>query len=59
MNDVFRVADRIAVLYLGRLAGVRSVSELSRMAVIDLMATGRSDRLGFGEQVAAEVSGGS
>ncbi|MER6973496.1 ATP-binding cassette domain-containing protein [Nocardioides sp. NPDC000445] len=59
MNDVFRVVDRIAVLYLGRLAGVRSVSELSRMAVIDLMATGRSDRLGSGGQVAAELSGGS
>lgn len=39
--------------------GVGSVSELSRMAVIDLMTPGRSDRLGSGGQVAAEVSGGS
>ncbi|GAB2449546.1 ATP-binding cassette domain-containing protein [Nocardioides hungaricus] len=45
MNDVFEVADRIAVLWLGRLAGVRPVAELDRRAVIDLMTTGASDRL--------------
>jgi ABC-type sugar transport system ATPase subunit len=44
MNDVFQVADRIAVLYLGRLAAVRPAAELDRQMVVDLMTTGRSDR---------------
>ncbi|MBZ5741215.1 ATP-binding cassette domain-containing protein [Nocardioides mangrovi] len=46
LNDVFEVADRIAVLYLGRLAGVHPVAELDRRAVVELMTTGRSDRIG-------------
>jgi len=44
MNDVFQVADRIAVLYLGRLAAVRPAAELDRQMVVDLMTTGRSER---------------
>lgn len=43
MNDVFRVADRIAVLYLGRLVGVYPAAELSQRAVVDLMTFGRSE----------------
>lgn len=45
MNDVFEVADRIAVLHLGRMVGVRPVAELDRRAVVDLMTTGASDRV--------------
>jgi ABC-type sugar transport system ATPase subunit len=45
MNDVFEVADRIAVLYLGRLVAVRPASDLDVQVVVDLMTTGRSDRL--------------
>ncbi|MGW5718553.1 ATP-binding cassette domain-containing protein [Amycolatopsis sp. NPDC003865] len=44
MNDVFDVADRIAVLYLGRLAGVHATGELTRETVVDLMTAGRSGR---------------
>lgn len=44
MNDVFLVADRIAVLHLGRLAEVRPAKELDRQIVVDLMTTGFSDR---------------
>jgi ABC-type sugar transport system ATPase subunit len=44
MNDVFEVADRIAVLHLGRLAAVRPVAELDRQIVVDLMTTGTSTR---------------
>ncbi|MDQ4501213.1 ATP-binding cassette domain-containing protein [Sinomonas sp. ASV322] len=44
MNDVFHVADRIAVLHLGRLVAVRPVTELDRQIVVDLMTTGLSDR---------------
>ena len=45
MNDVFEVADRIAVLYLGRVAAVRPAAELDRQIVVDLMTTGESERL--------------
>jgi ABC-type sugar transport system ATPase subunit len=45
MNDVFRVADHIAVLQLGRLVAVRPVADLDRQIVVDLMTTGFSTRL--------------
>ncbi|WP_187270553.1 ABC transporter permease subunit [Lacisediminihabitans profunda] len=45
MNDVFQVADRIAVLRLGRLVEVRPAAELDRQIVVDLMTTGVSDRV--------------
>jgi ABC-type sugar transport system ATPase subunit len=45
MNDVFEVADRIAVLYLGRLVAVRPTAELDRQLAVELMTTGRSERL--------------
>jgi len=48
MNDVFAVADRVAVLYLGRMAAIRPVSELDIASVVDLMTTGRSERMGGG-----------
>ena len=44
MNDVFQVADRIAVLHLGRLAAVRPIAEMNRQIVVDLMTTGASSR---------------
>ncbi len=45
MNDVFRVADRIAVLNLGRLVGVYPTEQIDRQVVVDLMTTGTSPRL--------------
>jgi D-xylose transport system ATP-binding protein len=44
MNDVFQVADRIAVLQLGRMVAVKPVAELDRQIVVDLMTTGVSTR---------------
>jgi len=44
MNDVFEVADRVAVLYLGRMVAVRPTSELDVQIVVDLMTTGASAR---------------
>jgi ABC-type sugar transport system ATPase subunit len=44
MNDVFQVADRIAVLHLGRLAAVRPAAELDPRSVVDLMTGGSADR---------------
>ena len=40
LNDVFAVADRIAVLHLGRLAGVGPASDYDRQSVVELMTTG-------------------
>jgi ABC-type sugar transport system ATPase subunit len=44
MNDVFQVADRIAVLRLGRLVGVHPTAEIDTQVVVDLMTTGSSSR---------------
>ena len=48
MNDVFEVADRVAVLRLGRLVSVRPAAELDRQIVVDLMTTGVSTRVAKG-----------
>ena len=45
LNDVFDVADRIAVLHLGHLVAARPVAELDRQIVVDLMTTGTSSRV--------------
>jgi len=45
MNDVFEVADRIAVLHLGRMVAVRPAAELDRQIVVDLKTTGASSRV--------------
>ena len=42
LNDVFEVADRIAVLHLGRMAAEGPASEFDRQSVVELMTTGRS-----------------
>jgi ABC-type sugar transport system ATPase subunit len=55
MNDVFEVADRIAVLYLGRVAALRPASDLDRQMAVELMTTGRSSRLA--ETTPAPASG--
>ena len=40
LNDVFEVADRIAVLRLGRMVAVRPAAEFDPQIVVDLMTTG-------------------
>jgi ABC-type sugar transport system ATPase subunit len=45
MNDVFEVADRIAVLYLGKVVALRDASQLDRQIAVDLMTTGGSTRM--------------
>jgi ABC-type sugar transport system ATPase subunit len=59
LNDVFQVADRIAVLYLGKLAAVGPAAEFDRQSIVDLMTTGISTRLGNGSSVAAASRGAS
>jgi ABC-type sugar transport system ATPase subunit len=44
MNDVFEVADRVAVLRLGHIVAERPASEMDHQIVVDLMTTGKSSR---------------
>ena len=46
LNDVFEVADRIAVMYLGRLVVQQPASSFDRQSVVDYMTTGGSSRTG-------------
>jgi ABC-type sugar transport system ATPase subunit len=45
LNEVMSIADRVAVLYLGRLAAVGPASRFDTQAIVDLMTTGSSTRL--------------
>jgi ABC-type sugar transport system ATPase subunit len=42
LNDIMSVADRIAVLYLGRLAAVGPISRFGTQSIVELMTTGTS-----------------
>jgi ABC-type sugar transport system ATPase subunit len=44
LNDVFEVADRIAVLRLGRMVAQDSTAAFDRQSVVDFMTTGASSR---------------
>ena len=54
LNDVFEVADDIAVLYLGQLVAQVRRDEVSRGEVVELITTGTSEKRGG----AAENNGG-
>jgi ABC-type sugar transport system ATPase subunit len=56
LTDVFRVANRIAVLYLGKLAAAGPASGFDTQSVVDFMTTGTSSRLG--EHHKSALSGG-
>ncbi|HTX29408.1 MAG TPA: ATP-binding cassette domain-containing protein [Streptosporangiaceae bacterium] len=45
LTDVLAVADRIAVLYLGRLVAVGPMSQFDSQSIVDLMTTGSSKRI--------------
>jgi D-xylose transport system ATP-binding protein len=55
MVDVFEVADRIAALYLGRVAADVPVSEVDRTRVVELITAGRSGDLGIAPTAVAEA----
>jgi ABC-type sugar transport system ATPase subunit len=44
LNDIFEVADRIAVLYLGRMVAQGPAEEFDRQTVVEYMTTGESLR---------------
>jgi len=56
LNDVQAVADRVAVLRLGRLVSVGPLAQYDNESIVDLMTTGTSRRLAA---VPAEPSSGS
>ena len=55
MVDVFEVADRVAALYLGRVAADVPISQVDRTRVIELITSGRSGDLGIDAAQVAEV----
>ncbi|MFF0308283.1 ATP-binding cassette domain-containing protein [Streptosporangium sp. NPDC004379] len=53
MNDVFAVSDRIAALYLGRMAAQVKTSDVTHAQVVELITSGRSGDLGLTNGVSA------
>ncbi|GGJ78521.1 ABC transporter ATP-binding protein [Pilimelia anulata] len=51
MNDVFRVCDRIAALYLGRMAAQVRTADVSHGRVVELITAGRSGDLGLPAEI--------
>ncbi|MGW5923708.1 ATP-binding cassette domain-containing protein [Nocardia fluminea] len=48
MNDVFAVSDRIAALYLGRMAAQVRTADVTHSQIVELITSGRSGSLGIG-----------
>ncbi|HEY0486829.1 MAG TPA: ATP-binding cassette domain-containing protein [Mycobacteriales bacterium] len=53
LNDVFAVADRIAVLYLGRTAAQVDAKDVTSNQVVELITAGRSGSIGLTPAAAA------
>jgi ABC-type sugar transport system ATPase subunit len=53
LNDVFQVADRIAVLQLGKMAAQGPASEFDAQSVVELMTTGLLNGKPFAERTKA------
>jgi ABC-type sugar transport system ATPase subunit len=57
LNDVFEVADRIAVLYLGHMVVQDEASKFDRQSVVEYMTTGQSSRELQASATGTEASG--
>jgi ABC-type sugar transport system ATPase subunit len=57
LNDVFAVADRVAVLYLGHMVVQANVADLDRQLVVEYMTTGTAGRAGQEAGLAQAGSG--
>jgi D-xylose transport system ATP-binding protein len=55
MNDVFEVSDRIATLFLGRMAAQLPTKDLTHSQVVELITAGRSGDLGLARPDVAAV----
>jgi D-xylose transport system ATP-binding protein len=56
MNDVMEVADRVAALFLGRVAAEVHKSETSTTQIVELITSGRSGNVGLAAATADESS---
>jgi D-xylose transport system ATP-binding protein len=54
MNDVMEVADRVAALFLGRVAAEVDTKDTSTTQIVELITSGRSGDLGLSQTVASE-----
>ena len=57
LNDVFEVADRIAVLYLGRMVTQGPVADYDRQSVVEYMTTGTASGRPYEPSAAASGEG--
>ena len=58
LNDVFAVANRVVILYLGQMVAEGPISEFDPAKVVDYMTAGRSDRtVGAGPQAESRKEG--
>jgi ABC-type sugar transport system ATPase subunit len=57
LNDVFEVADRIAVLYLGRMVADGPAAEFDRQSVVEYMTTGNAGGRPFEPAASASSEG--
>jgi len=58
LTDVFQVANRVAVLYLGRLVSVGAASQYDTSSVVELMTTGGLERNGRADNGARRPDSG-
>jgi D-xylose transport system ATP-binding protein len=56
MNDVLKVSDRIATLYLGRLAAEVKAKDVTHAQVVELITSGRSGSIGLQPAEAAATT---
>ena len=56
MNDVLQVSDRVAVLYLGRLAAEVKAKDVTNSQVVELITSGRSGSIGLQPAEAAATT---
>jgi ABC-type sugar transport system ATPase subunit len=54
LNDIFAVADRIAVLYLGRMVVQERTAALDRQSAVEYMTTGEVSRPAVGARASAD-----
>jgi len=57
MNDVFAVSDRIAALYLGRMAAQVKTTDVTHSQVVELITGGRSGNIGLPPEKPADFGG--
>ncbi len=50
MNDVFAVSDRIAALYLGRMAAQVKTTDVTHSQIVELITAGRSGTVGLADE---------